>query len=180
MREWNDVHAQLEEALESVDFTSIGETITTITAPPRPDPDQTIDMELYGKIHRSILSGLLTHIAQRREKNIYCATGNRETMVFPGSNLFDKNVTKKQTPPAEKSFQPDWIVAGEIVETSRLYARTLAAIYPEWVVELGAHICKFVHLEPHWNRQQGRVLAREKVMLGGLELLSRLVPYGNI
>jgi ATP-dependent helicase HrpA len=185
MREWNDVHAQLEEALESVDFTSIGETITTITAPPRPDPDQPIDVSLYGAIHRSILSGLLTHIARKRDKNSYQATGNREVMVFPGSNLFDKNVAKKtggsgSASPPPKTFQPEWLVAGEIVETSRLYARTLAAIYPEWVVELGAHVCKFKHLEPRWNKQQGRVLAREKVMLGGLEILSRLVPYGAI
>lgn len=189
MREWADIHAQLEESLEKVDFTSIGETITTITVPPRPDPDKEIDLPLYRAIHRSILSGLLTHAAQRREKNIYLATGNREAMVFPGSNLFDKNVGRKPKPGAApapqpkaeaKTFQPQWIVAGEIVETSRLYVRTIAAIMPEWIVELGAHICKFTHHEPHWNRQQGRVLARERVLIGGLEVLARLVPYGKV
>ena len=186
MREWADVHAQLEEALESVDFTSIGETITTIKAPPRTDPNRKMDVGLYAAIHRSILSGLLMHVAERREKNIYCATGNREVMIFPGSNLFDKNVSKqkqpqgKQSPGETRTFQPKWIVAGEIVETSRLFARTAARIDPAWVVELGAHVCKFVYQAPHWSAEQGRVLVTEKVLLGGLELVQRLVPYGKV
>ncbi len=188
MREWVDVHAQLEEALESVDFTSIGETITTIKAPPPTDPNRKMDAALYAGIHRSILAGLLTHVAQRREKNIYAATGNREVMLFPGSNLFDKNVSKqkpqakqgKETSGETKTFQPKWIVAGEIVETSRLFARTAARIDPAWVVELGAHVCKFVYQAPHWNLQQGRVLVTEKVMIGGLELIQRLVAYAKV
>lgn len=190
MREWVDVHAQLEEALESVDFTSIGETITTIKAPPPTDPNRKMDVALYAAIHRSILAGLLMHVAQRQEKNIYCATGNREVMVFPGSNLFDKNVSKqaRQEPRAtqarpitqEKTFQPKLIVAGEIVETSRLFARTAARVDPTWIVELGAHVCKFAYQSPHWNAEQGRVLVTEKVLIGGLELLQRLVPYAKV
>src|SRR5687768_4676711 len=186
MREWVDIHAQLEDALENVDFTSIGETITSIKAPPAPDPSRLVDATLYAGIHRSILSGLLTHIAQRQEKNIYCATGNRETMIFPGSNLFDKNVSKqkeaKQKEPTreEKTFQPKWIVSGEIVETSRLFARTNARIDPNWIVQLGEHICKFTYHAPHWSAAQGRVLVTEKVLLGGLELLTRLVPFAKV
>jgi ATP-dependent helicase HrpA len=184
MREWVDVHAQLEDALENVDFTSIGETLTTIKAPPQPDPNRRMDVALYAGIHRSILSGLLTHIALRREKNIYCATGNREAMIFPGSNLFDKNVSKqKEQKPSEreaKTFQPKWIVSGELVETSRLFARTNARIDPTWIVQLGEHICKFTYHAPHWSAQQGRVLVTEKVLLGGLEIHNRLVPYAKV
>jgi ATP-dependent helicase HrpA len=184
MREWVDVHAQLEDALENVDFTSIGETLTTIKAPPQPDPNRAMDVALYAGIHRSILSGLLTHIALRREKNIYCATGNREAMIFPGSNLFDKNVSKqKEQKPSDreaKTFQPKWIVSGELVETSRLFARTNARIDPTWIVQLGEHICKFTYHAPHWNAQQGRVLVTEKVLLGGLEIHNRLVPYAKV
>lgn len=187
MREWADIHAQLEESLETVDFTSLAETITTLKAPPRPDPARVVDDAFYAGIHRSILSGLLTHIGQRKEKNLYVATGNRETLIFPGSNLFDRNPQKTKGPtaqgkgpPPKKSFQPDWIVAGEIVETNRLYARTVAGINPQWVAELGAQICKFIHDSPHWSRREGRVLARERVLLGGLELFSRMVPYGKI
>ncbi|HTG45369.1 MAG TPA: DUF3418 domain-containing protein, partial [Verrucomicrobiae bacterium] len=186
MREWTDVHEQLEESLETVDFTSIGETLTTIQAPQRPDPERPIDPPLYAAIHRCVLSGLLTHIAQRREKNLYCATGNREVMVFPGSNLFDKNAGQQKSPDPKqrrnepKTFQPSWIVAGEIVETSRLYARSIAAIQPQWVVELGEHICKFTYQGPFWSPEQGRVLVTEKVLLGGLELLARLVPHSKV
>ena len=193
MREWVDVHAQLEESLESVDFTSIGETITTLKAPPQPDPNKAMDSALYAAIHRSILAGLLTHVAQRKEKNIYTATGNREAMIFPGSNLFDRNVSKQKQPDPKhsqseakqmqrdgKTFQPKWIVAGEIVETSRLYARTVARVDPLWIVELGAHICKFTYHAPHWSAAQGRVLVTEKILLGGLELHNRLVPYGKV
>lgn len=183
MREWSDIHAQLEEALETVDFTSVAETVTTIKAPPRPDLNKNIDPVLYAGIHRSILSGLLTHVAERREKNIYCATGDREVMVFPGSNLFDKNAGKQKSPDAKnapKTFQPAWIVAGEIVETSRLYARALAGIQAQWIAELGAHVCKFVYLEPHWNAEQRRVLVRERVLLGGLQVCSRWVDFGKI
>jgi ATP-dependent helicase HrpA len=189
MREWVDIHAQLEDALENVDFTSIGDTITHIKAPPQPDPNRRIDPAIYSGIHRSILSGLLAHIANRQEKNIYCATGNREAMIFPGSNLFDKNVSKQkdaqQKPSArddrtEKTFQPKWIVSGEIVETSRLFARTNARIDPLWIVQLGEHICKFTYHAPHWSAQQGRVLVTEKVLLGGLEIHNRLVPYGKV
>lgn len=184
MREWVDIHSQVEDALENVDFTSIGDTITSIKAPPQPDPNRRIDVTLYAGIHRSILSGLLTHIATRREKNIYCATGNREAMIFPGSNLFDKNVSKqKEQKPAEreaKTFQPKWIVSGELVETSRLFARTNARIDPTWIVQLGEHICKFTYHAPHWSAQQGRVLVAEKVLLGGLEIHNRLVPFAKV
>ncbi|HVK58754.1 MAG TPA: DUF3418 domain-containing protein, partial [Candidatus Kapabacteria bacterium] len=154
--------------------------------PPQPDPNRSIDPAIYSGIHRSILSGLLAHIANRREKNIYCATGNREAMVFPGSNLFDKNVSKQKDPkqkqPAreEKTFQPKWIVSGEIVETSRLFARTNARIDPLWIVQLGEHICKFTYHAPHWSAQQGRVLVTEKVLLGGLEIHNRLVPFAKV
>lgn len=186
MREWVDVHAQLEDALENVDFTSIGETLTTIKAPAPPDVNRKMDAALYAGIHRSVLSGLLAHIATRKEKNIYSATGNREAMIFPGSNLFDKNeskqkgVQRQEQGREEKSFQPKWIVSGEIVETSRLFARTNARIDPTWIVQLGEHICKFTYHAPHWSAQQGRVLVTEKVLLGGLEIHNRLVPYAKV
>jgi ATP-dependent helicase HrpA len=186
MREWVDIHSQLEDALENVDFTSIGDTITHLRAPSPPDPNRRIDPPLYAGIHRSILSGLLTHVASRREKNIYTATGNREAMVFPGSNLFDKNVTKQRDPRQrsssreEKTVQPKWIVSGELVETSRLYARTNARIDALWIVQLGEHVCKFTYHAPHWSAQAGRVLVTEKVLLGGLEIHNRLVPFAKV
>jgi ATP-dependent helicase HrpA len=189
MREWRDLHAQLEDAIQSVDFTSLGPTVQQIKSIGTLSSDRKVSEAQYHGIHRSILSGLLGHIATRREKNIYCATRNREAMIFPGSALFDKNASQPRKKDAqrgqeqsqkEKTFQPAWIVAGEIVETSRLYARTVAGIDPKWVEELGRHVCSYSHSGPHWSAASQRVLARERVSFGGLELFDRLVPFGKV
>jgi ATP-dependent helicase HrpA len=143
----------------------------------------------YDAIHRSILAGLLGHIAQRKERNFYRAPGNREVMLWPGSSLFDRNDKKKsaKTPPppqtaehAPQTKQPEWVVAGEILETARLYARTIAAIQPEWVVELGEHICKRTYADPVWNRKAARVLVRERISIFGLELIERNIDFGKV
>ena len=144
----------------------------------------------YAGIHRSILAGLLGHVAQRAERNVYRASANRQLMVFPGSSLFDRSEKafkpkqgRDEPVPAsaqKKSRQPEWLVAGEIVETSRLYARTVARIRPEWIVELGEHICKRTYSDPHWDSKAGRVLARERITLFGLEVQEGNVDYGRV
>src|SRR5690606_36850482 len=83
-------------------------------------------------------------------------------------------------PQQEKTKQPEWLMAGEIVETSQLFARTVARIAPEWVVDLGGHLCKFSYTEPGWSVKAGRVLATERVLIHGLEVLRRKVDYGHI
>ena len=80
----------------------------------------------------------------------------------------------------EKTAQPPWLVAGEIVQTSQLFARTVAHIDPAWAAELGAHLCRFSYTDPHWNEKSSRVLAWERVLLGGLEIVRRRVDYGKI
>jgi ATP-dependent helicase HrpA len=120
----------------------------------------------YEAVHRSILSGLLGHVSQREERNVYKASGNRMLTVFPGSAMYDRgdrNAGKqrgkaKEEAPANTpggkpvaAKQPEWIVAGEIVETSQLFARTVAGIDPEWIVQLAPHLCKITHLHPHWT-----------------------------
>ena len=143
----------------------------------------------YAAIHRSILAGLLGQIAQRAERNSYKASGNRITTIFPGSNLYDRGEKARkpgrpQAPQAgkapEKVRQPQWIVAGEVVETSQLFARTVAGIDPEWVLELGAHLCQFRYAEPHWSAKAGRVLVIERVLVHGLEIIRRFADYGRI
>jgi ATP-dependent helicase HrpA len=192
MREWVDIHTQLEEALREVlRFSPEHRAARSMLHAPRSTPVSqlsTLNSQLsYASIHRSILTGLLGHIAQREERNLYKAPGNRQVMAFPGSALFDRNdkaPNGKRAPAGPKtgpkSHQSVWIVAGEIVETSRLFARTLARINPEWIVELGAHLCKRSYAEPQWNREAGRVLVRERVSLLGLEIQDRLVDYGNV
>ncbi len=120
---------------------------------------------LYAGIHRAILSGFLSNIAVHKEKNIYQAAKGREVMIFPGSTLFNKS-------------RP-WIVAAEMVRTSRLYARTAAKINPDWLEELGGGQCRYSYSEPRWDKDRGEVRAKERVTLHGLEIVSgRDVAYG--
>jgi ATP-dependent helicase HrpA len=121
----------------------------------------------FDRIHKSILSGYLSNIAEKKEKNLYRATQNREVMVFPGSGLFDR--------------AGPWIVAAEMVQTSRLFARTVANIESHWLEELGGDLCKRTYLNPRWERNRQTVIADEQVSFFGLIIISRRpVPYGPI
>ncbi|PKN24730.1 MAG: ATP-dependent RNA helicase HrpA [Deltaproteobacteria bacterium HGW-Deltaproteobacteria-21] len=122
---------------------------------------------LYGPIHKSILSGFLSNIALKKEKNIFLAARGREVMVFPGSTLFNRNVA--------------WIVAAEMVKTSRLFARTAARIEPEWLEPLAGDFCKYSYSEPHWEKNPGEVRAFQQVTLFGLPIVTRRpVSYGPL
>ena len=172
MREWQDLHAQLHGALEDLGRFKLNESNAD-----------------YAAIHRSILTGLLGHVALRKERNQYQGVGNRQIAVFPGSALYDRN--EKQTKPAAhikgktppqpaSTHQPPWIVTGEIVETSQLFARTIAGIDPLWIIQLAPHLCKTTHHNPHWSVTAGNVLVEEKITLYGLEVHKAKVAYGNI
>jgi len=173
MREWQDLYAQLQQALEELGTLRISESSAA-----------------YEAIHRSILAGLLGHIATRAERNLYRAAANRQLNVFPGSALFERAPVQGRSrkasskdpraPTPEKTSQPEWIMAGEIVETSQLFARTLAGIDPAWIIELAPHLCKTSFHNPHWSAAAGRVLAEEKTSLYGLMIRERKVAYGNV
>ena len=143
----------------------------------------------YAAIHRSILTGLLGHVALRKERNQYQGTGNRMLAMFPGSALFDRN--ERQPKPAARNVnqpapkpvstqQPLWIVAGEIVETSQLFARTNAGIDPLWIAQLAPHLCKTTHQNPHWSVTAGNVLVEERTTLYGMEVRKMQVSHGNV
>ncbi|MGB7295207.1 MAG: ATP-dependent RNA helicase HrpA [Candidatus Aminicenantales bacterium] len=153
MREWGFVHDQILSILtEQKIFAGQGER-------------REISPSLYASIHRSILSGFLSNIAVHKEKSLYQAAKGREVMVFPGSTLFGKS-------------RP-WIVAAEVVRTSRLFARTAARINPAWLEELGGALCRYSHSEPRWDSDRGEVRAKERVTLFGLEIVTgRDVPFG--
>ena len=189
MREWRDIHAQLLDVLESradFKFTSVFDGL---------QPDQiTPDKEAFGTpayraIHRSILAGLLGNIALRDDENGgYKATHDRRVIIFPGSMLAvrpDRDKKSGQTRGngsrnKEGSKTPRWLMAAEIMETSRLYARTCARLDPLWALELGAHLVKVAHSEPFWNQEAGRVQVKQRTRLYGLELESRAVSYGKV
>jgi len=155
MREWGHVHEEILAILEEQKIP-LGRR-DRVAAP----------KHLYDGIHRAVLSGYLSNIAVLKEKNFYTASKNREVMVFPGSTLFNKS-------------RP-WIVAAEMVRTSRLFARTAGRIEPEWLESLGGNLCRYSYTHAHWEKDRGEVVALERVTLYGLEIVSgRRVSYGRI
>jgi ATP-dependent helicase HrpA len=172
MREWQDLHGQLYEALDGLETVRLNESNAE-----------------YEAVHRSILSGLLGHVGVRKERNVYRGAGNREMALFPGSALYDRGERNPKgnrgakpadQPAPAKTRQPEWVVAGEIVETSQLFARTVAGIDPAWIVQLAPHLCQITHQHPHWSVTAGRVVAEERIVFQGLEVQSHRVAYGNI
>ncbi len=189
MREWRDVHAQLLDVLEQRDdfkFTSAYQGL------PAGDEKATVfGSPAYRAIHRSILTGLLGNIGHLDEENGgYTATHDRRVTLFPGSVLFRREEPKKKAggaprpvanpKDAGKAKTPRWIIAAEIMETSRLFARTCARLDPVWALDLGANLVRVSHSEPSWDAEKGRVMVKQRTRLYGLELESRAVSYGKI
>ncbi|UPK72977.1 ATP-dependent RNA helicase HrpA [Nocardioidaceae bacterium SCSIO 66511] len=119
-------------------------------------------------IHRSLLAGLLSHIGLRdAETREYVGARNARFAIFPGSPVGKK--------------PPRWVMASELVETSRLWARTVARIDPDWIEPLAQHLVKRSYSEPHWSKRRGAVMAHEKVTLYGVPIVvDRSVAYGRI
>ena len=166
IREWQDLVAQLRQLAKSVDVT--------LNATPCEDPV---------RIHTALLAGLLSHVGvkdtvggvqasdkkptDRRDRGEYLGARGAKFAIFPGSALYAK--------------QPAWVMAAELVETSRLFARQCATIEPEWVEPLAQHLVKRSYSEPHWAARRGSVVASEKVTLYGVPIVAaRTVQYGRI
>ncbi|EDY84254.1 ATP-dependent helicase HrpA [Verrucomicrobiia bacterium DG1235] len=140
----------------------------------------------YESIHACLLTGLLSNIGRREETNLYRSSANRKPLIFPGSALFirqarNKKTGKRKDPGTEsgpkKKKSPEWILSGEIVETSRLYARTVASIDPTWILDVGSHIVTHSYSDPDFLPDQGRVVARESIRIHGLEIQNKQVSY---
>ncbi|HHF5406189.1 TPA: ATP-dependent RNA helicase HrpA [Haemophilus influenzae] len=122
----------------------------------------------YQQIHTALLSGLLSHIGlKEEEKQQYLGTRNAHFAIFPNSVLFKK--------------QPKWVMATELVETSKLWGRMVAEIEPEWIEPLAEHLTKKSYSEPRWSKSRSAVIADEKVTLYGVPIVAaRPVNYGAI
>ena len=122
----------------------------------------------YQQIHTALLSGLLSHIGLKEaEKQQYLGARNAHFAIFPNSVLFKK--------------QPKWVMAAELVETSKLWGRMVAEIEPEWIEPLAEHVIKKSYSEPRWSKSRGAVIADEKVSLYGVPIVAaRPVNYGSI
>ena len=118
-------------------------------------------------LHRAVLAGMLTHIGTRTEERDYEGVRGRRFNLHPGSFVSRK--------------PPKWVVAAELVETTRLYARSVAAIEPEWALPWAEHLVKREHHSPHWSARAGKVLASERIRLFGLVLSDqKSVDFGRI
>ncbi|HEX2565778.1 MAG TPA: ATP-dependent RNA helicase HrpA [Burkholderiales bacterium] len=153
MREWRDLHAQLERI--------VGEMKWPASSANAEKP------EGYRAIHRALLCGLLGNVGMREEA--------AET---PGGYTGARGIKFRVHPGSWTRKPGKWIVAGELVETTRLYARMVATIEPRWIEELAAHLLKRHREEPHWEKSRGQVVALERATLYGLPVYSgRRVPY---
>ncbi len=113
----------------------------------------------YTAVHRTLLSGLITQVGRKGESHAYEGPRGLQFWVFPGSGLFRKS--------------PKWLMAAELVQTSRTFGRTVARVEPEWIEAAGEHLLAREYFEPHWQARRGRVNGFERVSLFGLELVSR-------
>ncbi len=219
MREWRDVHHQLERVLKNLKLLSTGkdeprgnrnkgkakasdndanrgdrnQTKSAKAQPAKAQPAKNNHLTDagYAAIHRSILSGLLSNIAVKEEEHNYRGPRNRKALLFPGSGLFDHETAKKQRkasyaktskPKPAKTTAPAWIVCGEWMETSRLFARTAAKVDVKWIEEMAGDLLKLKHSEPFWSTKSAAALCKQRKVLFGLEIgrsnvsLSRIAP----
>ncbi|TDW93010.1 ATP-dependent helicase HrpA [Kribbella pratensis] len=152
VREWQDIFAQLRQVA-----TQIG---VKLNSGEPADPQS---------VHIALMSGLLSHLGMKDPANQHQYLGARGTKfaIFPGSGLFKK--------------PPQFVMAAELVETSKLWARVNAKIEPEWAEDLAPHLIKRSYSEPHWERKAGAVMAYEKVTLYGVPIVARRkVNYGKV
>lgn len=153
VREWQDLAGQLREAARGV-----GVKLNQQHAEPP-------------EIHRAILAGLLSHLGVKetsaRRRGEYLGARGAKFMIFPGSG--------------QARRQPSWVMAAELVETSRLWGRVVARIEPEWVEPLAEHLVRRTHSEPRWEKKRAEVVATERVTLYGLPIVAaRTVSYAQI
>lgn len=121
----------------------------------------------YADVHKSLLSGLLSQLGSKDDEADYMGARNRRFYLFPGSTLYKR--------------KPKWVMAAELVETSRLFARTNAKVEPQWIEPLASHLVKRNYFEPHWEKNRAQVVAFEQVTLYGLIVVGRRrVNYGAI
>ncbi|MEV0155940.1 ATP-dependent RNA helicase HrpA [Micromonospora sp. NPDC050686] len=158
VREWQDIVSQLRQVLRTED-KGAGRRGAGADLPEEIDTP---------KVHQSLLPGLLSHLGLKdAQKHEYLGARGAKFAIFPGSALFKK--------------PPRWVMAAELVETSRLWGRVAGRVEPEWVEPLAQHLVKRSYSEPHWEKKQAAVMAYEKVTLYGIPIVtSRKVNFGRI
>ncbi len=160
MREWSDVYRQLRDMVASTGSQRTDNRKRPIPAIQYSD-DRTriVDDDRYEAIHQSLMAGLLSSIAMVGDRNEYNGAGGLKLFLWPGSGVFNT--------------KPKWIIAGELVETSRQFARTVARIDPAWIEKTAGHLLKRSHQDPHWSSKSSGAFCFENMFLFGLPVVSR-------
>jgi len=121
----------------------------------------------YSAVHRALLTGLLGQVARKSGEHEYQGARNRKQFIFPGSSQFSRS--------------PRWILSAELVETSRLFARSVAEIESRWIEPLADHLVARTHHDPYFDAQRGQVIVTEEVTLYGIVIVdNRLVDFGSV
>ncbi|NEW43688.1 ATP-dependent RNA helicase HrpA [Nocardia cyriacigeorgica] len=190
IREWQDLHGQLRTITKGLGWSAHGEHAAQPDKgePKRGAPersrgrgsgkpvkaaaasvseDDTLPWDVTA-IHQALLAGMLSHIGVREaESREFLGARGAKFMIFPGSSLAKK--------------PPRWVMAAELVETSRLWGRMAARVEPEWAERLAGDLVKRTYSEPHWSSKRGAARAYERVTLYGVPLVTqRPVDYGRI
>ena len=150
MREWFDIHSQIMQVIKG-DLKI------------HPNTDEAG----YEKVHRALLTGLLSNIGFRHESHEYLGARGLKFFIFPGSGLH--------------KLKPKWIMAAEQVETSKVYARNVARIEPEWIEACAGHLVKHNYYDPRWEKKSARCMVFSRTLLYGLTLQAgRKIPYDHV
>jgi ATP-dependent helicase HrpA len=210
MREWVDVHEQLKDLLSESDDPAISKAAKALhhrhgdrpgpgerqgvsppSSPQNPAPQKsptkpndkqkqnaaqsavkmappaTPRHNDFAATHRALMTGLLANIGCQNPNGDFMGAGGNSLAIWPGSALSPKGAK--------------WFVAGELVETSRRFARTIARIQPEWIEPLAEHLVSREYFEPHWDPVAGNIMVFEKVSLWGLPIVPRRkVTYAKV
>lgn len=194
MREWRELHAQLTEIVVEMGLTSKENAFRqpeNLSVFEQSDISSDLDLSAklkqkqldkknhranikakkeasFEQIHRALLTGLVANVGQKSpDANDYIGARGSHFHLFPASSVF--------------KAKPKWVMAAELTETSKLYARDVAAIQPEWIEQETPHLVRYHYFEPHWEQKRGEVVASERVTLYGLTVLPRRpVAYGRV
>ena len=173
LREWADVHSQLREAVQELGWierpqTNKAEKEATTTGGTATVWDKALDAVQYEKIHRALLAGLLGNLGLKgHESNVYLGTHEIKFQIHPGSGL------------AKKGGR--WLMAAELVDTHKLYARNVAQVQPDWIESAAGHLIRRSCSDAHWEKKAAQVVAVERGVLYGLPIYSqRRVHFGPI
>ncbi len=184
VREWRDVYGQLTTQVKELGWkvedewhapspaagtavrTKDGESVRTAHPAEVQDEFDTLLASRFANIHQALLPGLLGNLGFLTEDGVYLGAREVKFLIFPGSGVKKK---------------PKWVMGAEIVETKRVYARTVAKIEPEWVEHAARHLLKLSYTDPHWAKKPAHVAASLRATLYGLPIVNgRKVHYGPI